>query len=73
MHFASTNELVLRWDSNQQAAISEVFGGMDATNKNVFDHIGICFIGWDKHVGKVAEVLKHLEDNGFTANPCQCK
>jgi hypothetical protein len=74
MHFVSTNKLVIWWDSSQQATITEVFKGMNATNKKVFDHLGIFYTGWDyKHVGKVAEVLKYLEDNGFTVNPCKCK
>ena len=55
-----------------QAQMEEVLWGI-ADTECYIDNIGIFSTSWKQHLATVDEVLRCLEENGFTINPLKCK
>ena len=55
-----------------QEVMEDVFRDMADTEVYI-DDIGIWAQSWQHHQKIVAEVLRRLEDNGFTVNPLKCE
>jgi hypothetical protein len=51
--------------------MEDIFCDMADVKNYIYD-IGIFAQSWEHHQIIVAEVLKQLEDNGFTVNPLKC-
>ncbi|MCP4745045.1 MAG: hypothetical protein GY874_02735 [Desulfobacteraceae bacterium] len=55
-----------------QARMEEVLRGIAETECYIND-IGIFSTSWNQHLATVDEVLRRLEENGFTINPLKCE
>ena len=55
-----------------QARMEETLRGIEEIEVYI-DDIGIFTTDWEKHIEVLGEVLKRLEDNGFTINPLKCE
>jgi hypothetical protein len=55
-----------------QEVIGDIFPDMQDA-KVYIDGIGIFAKSWEHHQKVNVEVLKQLEDNGFTVNPLKCE
>ena len=55
-----------------QARMEEVLQGMESVEVYI-DDIAIFSNSWNSHIVVLKEVLKRLEDNGFTVNPLKCE
>ena len=52
-----------------QEVMEDMFGDMSKDVEVYIDNIGIFAQSWDHHQAIVSEVLRRLENNGFTVNP----
>jgi hypothetical protein len=63
----NSTTIVYLWPEFTQEVMEDVFPGMKDV-KVYIDDIGIWGQRWEHHQVVVTEVLKCLEDNGFTVN-----
>ena len=56
-----------------QEIMEDIFRDLQSFCEVFIDDIAIFSDSFDEHMSHIAEVLKRLQDNGFTVNPLKCE